>query len=238
MKNASKRLAVVFPGIGYTADRSLLYYGKRLAERFGYESVVLCFRGFPKKLRGDGEGIRRACALALKQAEEQLREFDLTAYEDVVFLAKSIGTAAAAAFAAGCPARERIRLVLFTPLEESFAFPMGEALAFTGTADPWTGGEQSRIPALCEERAIPCLVVPGANHSLETGDVRRDLQTLREAMERTEGFLRREQLRRIARHETLAEELRAALAGGMAKEALPGLRERAKALEAYYTGAD
>ena len=35
-KNAPK-LAVIFPGIGYTADKPLLYYTTRLAKKHGYQ---------------------------------------------------------------------------------------------------------------------------------------------------------------------------------------------------------
>ena len=31
------KLAVIFPGIGYTAYKPLLYYSRRIAANFGYE---------------------------------------------------------------------------------------------------------------------------------------------------------------------------------------------------------
>ena len=31
------KLAVIFPGIGYTADKPLLYYSRRIAANLGYE---------------------------------------------------------------------------------------------------------------------------------------------------------------------------------------------------------
>ena len=79
--------------------------------------------------------------------------------------------------------------IFYTPLEETFAYPVERALVFTGSADPWVGGAESRIPALCRERHIPCFVVPGANHSLECGDVLRDIHNLLEVMEETRRFL-------------------------------------------------
>ena len=41
--------------------------------------------------------------------------------------------------------RERIRLALYTPLEETFSFPFEKAVVFTGSADPWVGKEKSRM---------------------------------------------------------------------------------------------
>lgn len=186
-----KRLAVFFPGIGYTADKPLLYYSRKLAEALDYEVLTLSYGGFPKKPKGDPEKLKACFRLAVDQAAEQLTEVRWKHYDEIVFVAKSIGTAVAADLAAKCPAQERIRFVLYTPVEELFSFPLGEALAFTGAADPWVGGAESRVPALCRERGISCRVFPGANHSLETGDLRADLETLLTVMKQTEAFLRR-----------------------------------------------
>ena len=36
-----KKIAVLFPGIGYHTDKPLLYYGKKLAGERGYEIVEI-----------------------------------------------------------------------------------------------------------------------------------------------------------------------------------------------------
>ena len=185
-----KKLAVFFPGIGYTADKPLLYYSRKLAAELSYEVLTLSYGGFPKKPKGDPEKLKACFRLAADQAAEQLEEVRWKHYDEIVFVAKSIGTAVAADLAAKCPVKERIRFVLYTPVEELFSFPLGEAVAFTGQADPWVGGAESRVPALCRERGIPCLLIPGANHSLETGDLHTDLQTIIAVMESTGRFLR------------------------------------------------
>lgn len=61
---------------------------------------------------------------------------------------------------------------------------------FTGAADPWVGGDNSRIPDLCAERGIPCHVIPEANHSLESGDLYNDLQNMRQIMKTTEEYIK------------------------------------------------
>ena len=165
-----KRLAIVFPGIGYTAEKPLLHYSRRIAERFGYETGIVPYSGFPKKVKGDKEKMLRSCEIALTQAKEFLAEVCLAPYEDVLFIGKSIGTVAAAEIAAGCPEKNKIRLIVYTPLEETFAHPLGDAVVFTGSGDPWVGGEASPIPQICAERDIPCFVIKNANHSLETHD--------------------------------------------------------------------
>jgi len=184
-----KRLAVFFPGIGYTLDMPLLYHSRRLAAAAGYEIKLLPYGGFPGNVRGDREKMAECFRLALTQAQAMLVDTHLTAYDDIVFAGKSIGTILAARFAAKSPAGDRIRLVLYTPMEEAFVRPSGRAVAFTGSADPWVGGADGRIPALCKQRGIPCRVIDGANHSLETGDPLRDLDVLRDIMAETERFL-------------------------------------------------
>jgi hypothetical protein len=45
-----KKIAVVFPGVGYTKDRPLLYYAGKLAAANGYELIHLDFSGIDWKL--------------------------------------------------------------------------------------------------------------------------------------------------------------------------------------------
>ena len=185
-----KKLAVFFPGIGYTVDKPLLYYGGKLALAHGYELRPLPYGGFPPKVLGDEARMAESFALARRQASDMLADLNLCAYGDVVFFGKSIGTVVAAEYAASSEARDRIRFVLYTPLEETFSLPLADAIVFTGSADPWVGKGHSRIPELCRERGIPCTVVPDANHSLECGDVLADLKALRAVMKETARFLR------------------------------------------------
>lgn len=53
-KNAPK-LAVVFPGIGYTADKPLLYYTSRLASKHGYKIHTVSYGTLPENVKGDPE---------------------------------------------------------------------------------------------------------------------------------------------------------------------------------------
>ncbi len=187
-----RKLAVFFPGIGYNAEKPLMYYSRRIAEQFGYECLVLPYRGFPKKVKGDRCKLKKSCEIALVQAEEMIAGIDMTDYEDVLFIGKSIGTVAAADIASKNPAREHIRMVLYTPLEETFACPVRDAVVFTGSADPWVGEEENQIPSLCRQQEISCFVIEDANHSLETSDPQNDIRNLQTIMERTAAFIRKE----------------------------------------------
>ena len=132
--------------------------------------------------------------------------------------------------------------MLYTPLEETFAFPLASAVAFASTADPWVGAEESRIPALCRERGIPCRSIPGANHSLLTGDEATDTRNLTLVLRETERFLlsRDEEARRrrIERHEALLNEAAQLLSGAeLTEKERVVLREDTSALAAYYGSA-
>ena len=187
-----RKLAVFFPGIGYTMDRPLLHFSRRIAEGLGYEIKPLPYTGFPAGVRGDRGKMEECFRIALSQSRDMLSDLDWNSYEEIVFVGKSVGTIAAAALAAECPVKERIRQILFTPLVETFSFPIREAIVFTGTEDPWTGGARSRIRELCTEQNIPCTVVPKGNHSLESGSWQEDLDNLKRILEETEAFLRRQ----------------------------------------------
>lgn len=184
-----KKIAVFFPGIGYTVDKPLMYYSRRMASAYGYEIRLLPYGGFPDKVKGDRSKMEESFELALTQSQAMMADLNLSDYGEVLFVGKSVGTVVSAAVAAQSAVQDRIRQVLYTPLEDTFAFPLGDAVVFTGLGDPWVGKENSRIPGLCGERKIPCHVYPGANHSLETGNVQVDLDNLRGIMRETEKFI-------------------------------------------------
>ena len=187
-----KRLAVFFPGIGYTVDKPLvdkplMYYSRRLAEKHGFEICLLPYSGFPKKVKGDKAKMQESYKIALKQAKEMLSDIDFEDYDDILFVGKSIGTIVAAKIASKSSVQEPIRFIFYTPLEETFSFPVQDAIVFTGSADPWV--DAGRIPALCKELGIPCSVIPNANHSLETLDPEQDTLTLQKIMSETEQYM-------------------------------------------------
>ena len=177
-----KRLAILFPGVGYTCDKPLLYYGGKLMEQKGYEVIRLKYHGFPEKIRGDMAKMKESFFLALRQTKEALEAVSWGDYEDIIFLSKSIGTIVAAAYA-----QEQglaVKQVLLTPLSQTFDFleKDGDAFAFHGTSDPWA--VTAEIKEACSRLGIPLYLTEGANHSLETGDAEKDIEILAETIRR------------------------------------------------------
>lgn len=179
------RLAVLFPGIGYHCDKPLMYYSARVARAAGYAVLPVPYAGFPEKVRGDADKLRASVEIALAQAIEMLAGVNWADYGEILFVGKSIGTLVASRYAL-----ERglaVKSVLLTPLEATFPFVRGEAVAFHGTADPWA--DTRAVVEACREKGIPLFLTEGANHSLETGDVARDLRALAETAARIEAFI-------------------------------------------------
>ena len=65
-----RKLAVFFPGIGYTIDKPLMYYSRKIAAAAGYEIKLLPYAGFPDKIQGDADRMQESYRIALTQSEE------------------------------------------------------------------------------------------------------------------------------------------------------------------------
>ena len=172
------KIACLFPGIGYTCDKPLLYYSWKLLKGLGWEILPVSYSGFPDKVKGNREKMRQCAQTALEQAEEQLRGTDWNAYDEILFIGKSVGTVVCAAYAERHGIR--CRQILFTPVEDTFRFASRQSVAFHGTADPWA--DTRIIEDSCGKLGIPLYETENANHSLETGDVDADIREMRKVM--------------------------------------------------------
>ncbi len=178
-----KKLVVLFPGIGYTCDKPLLYYADDLAANAGYERIKVSYvLPGDKKIRGNLEKMEEAFRILYARAEECLADVDWSEYEEVVFVSKSIGTVIASAYAKTI-GDVPLRHVLYTPLKYTFDQKPKNAIGFLGSADLWSSAEE--VLAMAKELDVPMYLYENANHSLETGDTLHDLDTLKDVMEKT-----------------------------------------------------
>ncbi len=180
-----KKLAVIFPGIGYTCDKPLLYYSIRLAKGKGYEVVTVDYKGFPPKVKGDTQKMEESLRIAKEQTVEILKQQKWDEYDEIVFISKSIGTVAASWFAK--EHKLSVKSIFMTPLTETYQYADLPAIAFHGSQDPWADTEE--ICRLSKEKEIPLYLTEGGNHSLETGEIEYDLNTLRNVMHQLENYL-------------------------------------------------
>lgn len=201
------KLCVLFPGVGYTNLKPLLYYSGKIAIQEGYELLQIEYSNLPSKIFGDEEKMKEAFSIALSQAESQLSQVKWEDYEDVIFVGKSIGTVIAAAVTASNNTSinnsfqnslrildekgVKVRYIYHTPLEYTFSYAKSHSgIAFFGDADPWS--EIGNIRNEAERLGIPLHIYEGGNHSLETGDVRRDISILADVMDKVYDFITEE----------------------------------------------
>lgn len=175
-----KKTAVIFPGIGYHTDKPLLYYSSKLAASKGYEIIKISYPPCDVNLKeADSSQIGSFVKECLAAVNTALKEKDLINNDEILFISKSIGTAIAAAYALSID--HPVRHIFFTPLEETFAYVFkGCGIAFNGTDDSWADCET--VAGLCKGMDIPLTTIDGANHSLETGDVLADTETIGKIM--------------------------------------------------------
>ena len=168
-------IAVFFPGIGYTVDKPLLYYSKKMMRERGYEIVDIGYKGISKDCLRDRSLMADTFAAVFDQTREQLKDIDFDVYDDVVFISKSVGTVAAAMYAKenGVNARQ----VFYTPLEQTFDYAgEGTKIVFFGDHDPWIVFD--RIKQLCISHDFRYRVIADGNHSLETGRTYDDAENI------------------------------------------------------------
>lgn len=174
------KLAVIFPGIGYHSDKPLLYYSKKAAREYGYEIKEISYSDLPHVTAGDRKMMAAAYEKAAEQAQDQLENTDLSEYEDVLFISKSLGTVIASGYAYEHD-HDKVRHLCFTPVEDTFrTLKCGSGLIFHGLADPWC--ESSKVFENMKDlnAEYRLYTFENANHSLETGDFTRDIEIISE----------------------------------------------------------
>ena len=183
-----RKAAVLFPGIGYSLERPLLYYSGKMARAQGYDVIPVPYSGFPKKQAGSHDMLLKAFQIGRNEAEVLLKDAHLEACDDLIFFSKSIGTAVAAHFT------EKYQLqakqIYYTPLTQTFLANPKPGIAFCGTADPWVP-DVDNVIYQCAQVNIESHRVEGADHSLETGDVMKDIEILNQLMQCIKEYLQK-----------------------------------------------
>lgn len=183
------KIAVYFPGIGYHCDKPLLYYSRDIAHELGYKdyrNVSYTYKA--GNIRGNEEKMKEAYEALFSQTETELADIDWSEYDDVLFISKSIGTIIATSYAEKYGIKSA-RHVLYTPLAQTYLFAPDHAIAFIGTADPWS--DTNEIIRLSDENHIPLTVYEDCNHSLECDDTLKNIENLKDIMQRTGDFCKR-----------------------------------------------
>lgn len=180
------KIAVYFPGIGYHCDKPLLYYSRSIAYKSGYkDSRTVNYTYKAGNIRGNEAKMKEAYEILFSQAETELADMVWSDYDDVLFISKSIGTIIAGAYAKKYDLK-CAKHILYTPLAQTYLFAPEHAIGFIGTADPWS--DTSEVIRLSEANHIPLTVYDDCNHSLECDDTLKNIEILKDVMQKTMDF--------------------------------------------------
>ena len=181
------KIAVYFPGIGYHCDKPLLYYSRAIAKKHGYEnSRNVNYTYKTGNIRGNDAKMKEAYETLFLQAEAELADIVWAEYDEILFISKSIGTIIATSYAKKY-GLESVRHILYTPLAQTFLSAPNNAISFIGTADPWS--LINEISQLSTANHIPLVIYEDCNHSLECDDTLKNIDTLKDVMQKTINFI-------------------------------------------------
>lgn len=186
--NVMSKIAVYFPGIGYHCDKPLLYYSRNIAFELGYtNNRNVSYKYNAGNIRGNEEKLKEAYEALFSQTEAGLTDIVWSEYDDILFISKSIGTIIATSYAKKYGLKNA-RHILYTPLSQTYLFAPDHAIGFIGTADPWSDTDE--IVRLSNANHIPIVIYEGCNHSLECDDTLKNIENLKDVMQRTMDFCR------------------------------------------------
>lgn len=161
-----KKLAIFFPGAGYGMDCPLLYYADFLYETLGFERLklnyqnILCEKELPLE--------EKLCQLR-SYIHQHLENIDFGSYDEIIFIAKSIGCTEAGLVAEKyiIPSIEntsaKFHQIFLTPVFEALPFCDTKCHVIIGTNDK----AYSLFQEHCTAKHIPLFSVEGGDHSLE-----------------------------------------------------------------------
>lgn len=185
-----KKIAILFPGIGYTCRRPLLHYAGDLADGHNYEVVRLDYGSeIVNSRERTRNALDKAIDLAVELAVLRLSRIDFSYYDDIVFISKSIGTTVA------CKCAEKIKIkarqFMMTPVAQTIPYLDNvEGLFFSGTKDDYV--ETKIVINACDKHPeMIGHIFEGCNHSLEKkGDTFNNIDNLETVMHSLDSFLK------------------------------------------------
>ena len=187
-----KKLAVIFPGVGYTCSKHLLYYTAAAAADHDYEVLRLDYGQDIHSFRGRSSlELEPVTSLALKRTLRQMEKTDFSQYEKIIFISKSIGTIVACETEKHFSLSGKVQQFLLTPVPASVPYLKNvNGVFFSGTADPYIPEKTVRAAA----RLYPSKtggIFEGCNHSLEKkGDIPGNLENIRKVVECLEWMMK------------------------------------------------
>lgn len=179
------KIAVFFPGIGYSCEKPLLYYTASMARDYGYEIIKLDYGQDIHSSHGrTPQELDQLIKLARKRILPRLLALNLNQYDEVLFVSKSIGTILALEMEIGIKPPKPFQHFLFTPLEAAFPYiSKANCVFFSGTSDPYVPADVVRSAGR-KYASKNAGIFEKCNHSLEIpGDTLGNLTRMNQILE-------------------------------------------------------
>lgn len=179
----SSTLVILFPGKSYSCERSLLYYATQSALEKGNDVLQLeyGYQAARTELESDQMDI------LVKECTEVIRQSHLPDYTHYTSISKSLGTLVAGGVFDQYKALP-VRHIFLTPLDQTLPYiTQSQGLLLYGTDDPMFS--QTSREKVKHVQQIETIVLPEANHSLESSNTEKSLQFLRQVVIHYNEFL-------------------------------------------------
>lgn len=152
-----KGIVVVFPG-GKGSELPILYFCAKKYVDNGWDKVFVTIPTGKMDFEEKYTYIRNFVA-----------GIDFSEYEEIIFIAKSIGTVHAA------KVKEELQidaaLIFFTPIEETLPYlKKANNIIFVAAGDQDRHLETARLRTICEAEKLPCHIESGVGHRMELKD--------------------------------------------------------------------
>lgn len=163
----NKGIVISFPG-GRGYEVPLLYFGAKHFEDMGYEKV---FINHPASGEKDFDAL-------FNNAGKVVESINLAEYEDIVFVAKSIGTLVA------CQIKEKYSLpaslILITPVEGALPYiNQDNEILLVAAAERDRHWDTKILQEHCEKEWVKCYVEQNIGHRMEViNDLQRNLEVI------------------------------------------------------------
>lgn len=165
-----KNLAIIFPGLTYSAQKPLLYYAGKIVKSLGFDVVEISYGRLPE------DHWKKMLEYAVLSANVAVNKISFEIYDAILFISKGYGTIIAGGIHKNLS--RTVHHIFFTPVSESIPLFCGDCLVFTSSNDE--NIDISQVMKRREEVPFELQVSEDANHDLELGDVRRDISMLGE----------------------------------------------------------
>ncbi|WAG63429.1 hypothetical protein LL037_13090 [Clostridium estertheticum] len=171
-------MVVLFPGGNYSTDCPLLYYAGLKFEYRGYEKVAISYGDLLKQHTSLDECIDDVKSAVLMQ----LQAYDLSKYDDIVFVSKSFGTVIAGWIEEKLCIE--VRHIYLTPIKETLPYIQNEKniiIVVAGTKDKQLDADI--LKQHCIKENICLKQIDGVGHRLEVlNDMDKNIEVLIEVL--------------------------------------------------------